>query len=143
MDRLQKASACENDIGDRYSRLIKLLWRKPPGRGSVAEPFESTRPAADQMPADHDGGGHADQTMFDTNAQAAIPPSINTFSWLDLPAVGDFALTNNDSISGSFDGLDRFEDSSTDGIPGFDYMMMPQQYGGWADNSMSPSGVIF
>ncbi len=38
IDRLQKASACSNDVGDRYSRLIKLLWRKPPGhRGSIAQ----------------------------------------------------------------------------------------------------------
>ena len=80
-----------------------------------------------------------DQAMYDANVQQ---PSINTFSWLDLGAVGDFALTNNESIAGSFDGLDRFDDSSTEGFVGFDQSMMMPQYG-WAANDLSPSGVVF
>lgn len=142
IDRLQKASACKNDVGERYSRLIKLLWRKHPGRASVAEPNEVARPAAVQQPVQNQGTGnmeHLDQAMYDANAQQ---PSINTFSWLDLGAVGDFALTNNESVAGSFDGLDRFDDSSTEGFMGFDQSMMMPQYG-WTANGMSPSGLVF
>ena len=142
IDRLQKASACKNDVGERYSRLIRLLWRKHPGRGSIAEPNEAaTQPTTAQAVASTGNGNveAMDQAMYDTVAQQ---PSINTFSWLDLPAVGDFALTNNGSIAGSFDGVDRFDDSSTEGFVGFDQSMMMPQYG-WAANDLSPSGVVF
>ena len=132
IDRLQKASAHSNDVGDRYSRLIKLLWRKPPGRGSIAEGAETTRPTTAQA---NDTIDQPNQMVNDT------ANNVNSFSWLDLGAVGDFALTNNESLSGSFDGLDRFDDSSTDGFGGFEQnMMMPPQYS-W--DSMSPSGIIF
>lgn len=141
IDRLQKASACKNDVGERYSRLVRLLWRKHPGRGSIAEPSEITRPATAQPPtsASNPDVEHVDQTLFDATAPQ---PSINTFSWLDLPAVGDFALTNNENYAGSFDGLDRFDDSSTEGFVGLDQSMMMPQYG-WAANDLSPSGVVF
>ena len=137
IDRLQKASACSNDVGDRYSRLIRLLWRKPPGRGSVAEGANITRPATAQNRGSIPGNGTAElpeQAMLET-------APINTFSWLDLPAVGEFAVNNSgDSIAGSFDGFDRFDDSSADGFTGFEQNMMIPQYN-W--NGVSPTGIIF
>ena len=137
IDKLQQASACANDVGDRYSRLIRLLWRKHPGRGSVAEGADITRPATAQagetVAANHNNAPPPDQIPYDSN-------NVNTFSWLDLPAVGDFALTNNDSLSGSYDGLDRFDDSSTEGFPVFDQTLMIPQYN-W--DNISPSGIIF
>lgn len=145
IDRLQKASACKNDVGERYSRLIQLLWRKHPGRGSVAEPLDAARPtaeAAQALPNQMTGNfEQPDQAMYDANAQQ---PSINTFSWLDLGAVGDFALTNNSSMtgSGSFDGFDRLDDSSNEGFVGMDQGMMMPQFG-WVANDLSPSGVVF
>ena len=141
MDNLQKSSACPNDVGDRYSRLVRLLWRKPPGRtGSIAEPNEIPRPSTAQG---GEMGSTGDKVGDPTNdGMDAAPPSINAFSWLDLGAVGDFAVENNNSISGSLmDGLDRFDDSSADGFSQFDQsMMMPQQF---AWNTMSPSGIVF
>jgi len=187
IDRLQQASACANDVGDRYSRLIRLLWRRPPGRASIAEGAGLDIP---RPPAAHplSSGGPtsnpnheqtADQTMYDASTaqhqhhhhshhHSGAPPSINTFSWLDLGAIGDFA-TQNGSISGSMaDGssgvgggggggpleLDRtsssFDDSNsmTDSFPMFDEqsVMMPpggllaQQYG-WG--GLPPSGIVF
>ena len=136
IDKLQKASACSNDVGDRYSRLIRLLWRKPPGRPSIAEGAEITQPTTAQARNSISVGGtneNGDQVMYET-------APINSFSWLDLPAVGDFAITNNESIAGSFDGIDRFDDSSTDGFAGFEQNMMMPQYN-W--NGLSPSGIIF
>ena len=136
IDRLQKASACANDVGDRYSRLIRLLWRKPPGRLSVAEGADITRPgtASGRQSISLNGTNEqGDQVTYET-------APINSFSWLDLGAVGDFAITNNESLSGSFDGMDRFDDSSTDGFAGFDQPVMMPQYN-W--NGMSPTGIIF
>lgn len=139
MDNLQKSSACPNDVGERYSRLVKLLWRKPPGRaGSIAEPSDITRPATAQA-----GGPGMPGPNGEPNPMDAAPPSINQFSWLDLGAVGDFAVENNNSISGSMmDNLDRFEDSSADGFSQFDpsLMVSPQQFS-W--NGLPQSGIIF
>ena len=130
IDRLQKASACSNDVGDRYSRLIRLLWRKPPGRLSIAEGADITRPGT--------ASGRQSVSINEQGEQIVPEPGgIGSFSWLDLGAIGDFAVTNNESIAGSFDGMDRFDDSSTDGFAGFE--MMPQY--NW--NGMSPTGIIF
>lgn len=139
VDCLQKSSACPNDVGDRYSRLVRLLWRKPPaGRGSIAEPSEVTRPATAQNggPGMPPGRGGTESMPLDT-----APPSINQFSWLDLGAVGDFAVENNNSIAGS-SMLDHMDDTSNDGFSQFDPSMTftPQQF---AWNGISPSGIIF
>jgi hypothetical protein len=130
IDRLQKASACSNDIGDRYSRLIRLLWRKPPGKLSIAEGADITRPGTASGRQSISINDQGDQIMNETGG-------INSFSWLDLGSIGEFAITNNESISGSFDGMDRFDDSSTDGFAGFE--MIPQY--NW--NGMSPTGIVF
>lgn len=95
VQQLAKASACSNDVGDRYSRLIRLLWRKPPGpgRGSIAEGAEITRPPTALLPPPSNMNTNTetfDQTMYDHPAN-----NINAFSWLDLGAVGDFATNNN------------------------------------------------
>lgn len=131
VDRLQQASAYANDVGDRYSRLIKLLWRKSPGRGSIAEGMEITRPTTAQ--AGPTSAPEADHNLNETN-------DVNTFSWLDLGAIGDFALTNNESVSGSMDSWDHFDETPSEGFPPFDQNLLMQQYN-W--NTMSPSGVIF
>jgi len=141
VDKLQRASACSNDVGERYSRLVRLLWRKPPGRTSIAEGADITRPATVQ-PVRPSAVGHAnaqqDPIVYDQENNA---PSITQFSWLDLPAVGDFATQNNSvSISGSLDSIDRFDDSSADGFGGFEQGLLMQQY---AWNGTSPSGIIF
>lgn len=140
IDRLQKASACTNDIGERYSRLVRLLWRKLPGRGSIAEPVEHTRAAASHQQQDSMAADQLQQMAYDPSAQQ---PSINTFSWLDLGAVGDFAITNNESIAGSFDGIERFDDSTPNAFGGFDAGMMVIPQYGFVGNDMSPSGVVF
>ncbi|KJY02142.1 hypothetical protein TI39_contig121g00001, partial [Zymoseptoria brevis] len=73
-------------------------------------------------------------------------PSINQFSWLDLPAVGDFAVENNGSLTGSMtmDQLDRFEDSSADGYGGFadpgGFVVGPGMFG-WGGEMGGVEGV--
>lgn len=145
VDKLERASACTNDVGDRYSRLIRLLWRKPPGRG-VTEPNADVSRATTAAPMNSATDNMNNMQPMDQQAamypqnNVNMGPSINTFSWLDLPAVGDFA-TQNAGMTGSMDAFDRFDDSSTDGYNNFDpSIMMPQQY---AWNNISPSGIIF
>jgi hypothetical protein len=138
VDKLQSASACPNDVGDRYSRLVRLLWRKPPGRASIAEGAgEITRPTTAQPMPPTGAHNPSDQPMYEQ--QIHQPPSINTFSWLDLPAVGEFATQNN-SISGSLDGFDRFDESSADGFGGFEQNLVMPQFA-WTDQA--PNGIIF
>ncbi|GAB7365072.1 hypothetical protein MBLNU230_g5853t1 [Neophaeotheca triangularis] len=135
VDRLQKASACANDVGERYARLIRLLWRRPPGGGrsktsksstatnnsntnsnstnppSNPRTFSNSNPTS--TPSQHNQSlqtqnPHSQNLLYPTDShqqqqsQNLHRPSINTFSWLDLPAVGEFATNNNDgSISGA------------------------------------------
>ncbi|KAK4539675.1 hypothetical protein LTR36_010438 [Oleoguttula mirabilis] len=137
IDKLQKASACANDVGDRYSRLIRLLWRKPPARACVADGADITRPATAQGHGPSSAGQANEQPQQANYDSIHNAPSINTFSWLDLPAVGDFATQNN-SISGSMDGFDA---SSADGFGGFEpNLMMPNQFV-W--DATAPSGIVF
>jgi len=145
VDKLQKASACTNDVGDRYSRLIRLLWRKPPARDNIPQQSIADAPCsnASQLHATTSRENPSNlQPMDQTNMYDPLnqPPSINTFSWLDLPAVGDFATLNN-GLTRSMDGFDRYDDSSTDGLSNFDPSMMMPQHIAW--NNMSPSGIIF
>lgn len=147
VERLQKASACPNDVGDRYSRLIRLLWRKPP----VHNPSIVEAPNRQNISHLHHAGpvatsgGHMEQQsqmgQFDQNT---IPPSINNFSWLDLHGISDFA-TNNNSIAGSLmDGFDSFgDDGSADAaFSHFDpALMQGTQQMVW--NGVSPPGIIF
>lgn len=141
-DRLQQASACSNDVGERYSRLIRLLWRKPPQNSHSTESSEINRPTTAQPALGQAGPGATQQhgsneiPVFDAINN---PPSINMFSWLDLPAVTDFATQNN-SISGSVDSFDRFEESSMDNMVFDPNLMMAQQYG---LRAMSGSEIIF
>ncbi|EME81360.1 uncharacterized protein MYCFIDRAFT_140661, partial [Pseudocercospora fijiensis CIRAD86] len=140
MDNLQKSSACPNDVGDRYSRLIRLLWRKPPGRGSIADPNDITRPSTTTQ---NGGPGVPSRTSDPQQPMDIAPLSINQFSWLDLGAVGDFAVENNNSIAGSM--VDNFDldSNSADGFSQFDPSMIvsPNQFAAW--NGLSPSGIIF
>lgn len=141
MDSLQKSSACPNDVGDRYSRLIRLLWRKPPaGRGSIVDPNDI---AARSAPALNGGpaGGILSRSTEPHHLMDNAPLSINRFSWLDLGAVGDFAVENNTSVAGSMDNLDEI--SSADGFSQFDpsLMVSSQQFNAW--NGLSPTGLIF
>lgn len=141
VDKLQRASACSNDVGDRYSRLVRLLWRKPPGRASIAEGADVTRPATAQPAGPSATGQTSEQQDHGIYDQVNNVPSITQFSWLDLPAVGDFATQNNAvSISGSLDSFERLDESSADGFGGFEQGLLMQQY---AWNGTSPPGIIF
>lgn len=141
VERLQKASSCQNDVGDRYSRLLRLLWRKPPplttsgiatGHGSEG----SYPPTAHGTQAPM----QAEQQSQPNIEQPPQGPNAFSFSWLDLHAVGDFA-TNNSGMMESFENLD---DGSGDAAYGqFDtgFIQDQQQQLSW--NGFPAPGIIF
>lgn len=157
VERLQKASACTNDIGDRYSKLIQLLWRKPPSR-------EVPRVSISQPNMDVTGSGVAagaqqqqtEQMQYDPNQQYHFPPlnAINTFSWLDLQGVESFATSNNSNSGGSMldSSLDGYDESPDAGIfapfnqalfmqQGEPHQQQQQEMMGWG--GISVPGIIF
>lgn len=146
VERLQKASACPNDVGDRYSRLIRLLWRKPPTHNpSISEAPNRQNMSHPQHAGPVAMGGNNEQhNQMGQYDQNAVPPSINNFSWLDLHGISDFA-TNNNSIAGSLlDGLDSFGDdgAAESAFSHFDpALMQGAQQMVW--NGVSPPGIIF
>ncbi|KAF2862227.1 hypothetical protein K470DRAFT_281078 [Piedraia hortae CBS 480.64] len=71
---LHLASACPNDIGDRYSRLICLLWQK----------------------ASSDVSTVSTNVQREMESRTTADMGINSFSWLDLPAMGEFATQTTD-----------------------------------------------
>jgi hypothetical protein len=174
MENLQRSSACPNDVGERYAKLLRLLWSKRPGRGSVIDPSDILQAVRNSgMGITSGNGGEMNNSNNNNNASDisssnnpmarssdfpdandSAPPSINTFSWLDLSAVGDYAIENRGPLTGNLmDNLDRFDDlSSADGLSTtttFDMFNLPPQYalnpgaGGGSGNAWSPSGIIF
>lgn len=172
VERLQNASACTNDVGDRYSKLIRLLWRKPPPKEVVAPTSMSNHNNSNSNtydPTQARAGGNANTSGTNTTGQftnnttdpqghsqmhynsnhqqqqSGMPlTALNTFSWLDLQGVESFATSNN-SISGSImEGLDGFEES-----PGLvDGVFAPfnqsfLQSGQTSWTGVSPPGIIF
>jgi hypothetical protein len=163
MENLQRSSACPNDVGERYAKLLRLLWSRRPGRGSIIDPSDilqavrnsntglgdlinnnssTAAGGSSEIPSNPSGNNLARANSEFPNPNEAAPPSINTFSWLDLSAVGDYAIENRGPLTGNLmDNLDRFDDSSADGLSTSQFdMYMPPQY---AMNAWSPSGIIF
>lgn len=118
IERLQKASAGANHMGDRYARLLHLLWRKAPKKSS--DPRDNTPQSIEgrlstEMPPRLPPNG--DQQYFDAlapqNGFQSLPqvnglqpqPGNGTFSWLDLGATWSFATQNN-SVNGSTGDMD-------------------------------------
>lgn len=143
VERLQKASSCQNDVGDRYSRMLRLLWRKPSPQtaapnGNGNEPtYQAAANNAQQATAQAEQ--QAQMNMDQTPQQ--VYNNAFTFSWLDLHAVGDFATHNNgESMMENYEGLD---DGSGAAYGHFDpnFVQGQQQQIGW--NGFSAPGIIF
>lgn len=142
VDRLQKASSCQNDVGDRYSRMLRLLWRKPPPQASAThmngteQPYQATAQNA-QVPAQTEQQNHMN---IEQTAQVPYNNAF-TFSWLDLHAVGDFATNNNESMMDSYEGLDDVSREPAYGHFDPNFVQGQQQQIGW--NGFSAPGIIF
>lgn len=142
VDRLQKASSCQNDVGDRYSRMLRLLWRKPPPQAPAThmngneQPYQATAQNA-QVPAQTEQQNHMN---IEQTAQVPYNNAF-TFSWLDLHAVGDFASNNNESMMDSYEGLDDVSGEPAYGHFDPNFVQGQQQQIGW--NGFSAPGIIF
>lgn len=111
IDLLQKASAGAGDMGSRYSRLLQLLWCRPPKKSIQREKVHPQSinnliiPTSNQ-PNVMSSNQMYDQALFNTlgmpNTGEGNLPNGSTFSWLDLGAAWSFATQNNSSTgSGS------------------------------------------
>ncbi|THZ06910.1 hypothetical protein D6C93_01266 [Aureobasidium pullulans] len=142
VDRLQKASSCQNDVGDRYSRMLRLLWRKPPPQAPAThmngneQPYQATAQNA-QVPAQTEQQNHMN---IEQTTQVPYNNAF-TFSWLDLHAVGDFATNNNESMMDSYEGLDDVSGEPAYGHFDPNFVQGQQQQIGW--NGFSAPGIIF
>jgi hypothetical protein len=142
VERLQKASSCQNDVGDRYSRMLRLLWRKaPPQPGtSQSNGNEPTyQPASQNAPVTAQTE-QQNQINMDQTQQGAYTNAF-TFSWLDLHAVGDFATNNNGNMMDSYESLDEVPGQSAYGHFDPNFVQGQQQQMGW--NGFSAPGIIF
>jgi hypothetical protein len=109
IDLLQKASTGSGDMGSRYSRLLQLLWYRPPKKSIHQEKIHPQSinnliiPTSSQ-PNIIPSNQMYDQTSFNTinmpNAADGNIPNGSTFSWLDLSGAWSFATQNN-SCSGN------------------------------------------
>jgi len=98
IERLQRASVGTQHLGSRYARLLKRLWRKADREQSPPEPDETNMETSNTAPKDFiDNNQHNSQATPGygdlTNSAAAIP--LYDFNWLDLDAVGQFAMDEN------------------------------------------------
>jgi hypothetical protein len=87
-ERLRRASAGPDDMGSRYARLLELLWKPK-------QTTNATSPQSSRM--NKDLSMSTNQPNFESPFLNFSPA--NDFSWLDLPAVGDFV--SGDQISGT------------------------------------------
>lgn len=115
MDRLRRASAGPDDIGCRYARLLELLWKPKPDPATGAT--QETPMTNSEIPLS--GSLNNNNRVPEPNYFEFSPA--NDFSWLDLPAVGDYV--SGDQIPGP-------------NILGFDAFPSPTAYAPDQDRSM-------
>ncbi|PMD27036.1 hypothetical protein NA56DRAFT_667506 [Hyaloscypha hepaticicola] len=129
IERLQKASMNANHMGNRYARLLQLLWRKPPkhpSKGHNQRQSQSTidsrlNPSNNPNEPSSASQNQNQQHQFDPTNPNNFPPMAGGgagmpmpgdnqgqggqgFSWLDLGATWNFATQNgigDHSSSGS------------------------------------------
>lgn len=137
IDRLEKSSLGAINMGSRYARLLKLLWRKKSKKmqanrrhkqsiDSILEP----PPNQDQIP---------DAQMYDPQPFNGLMMGSdlndggmgNGFSWLDLPGAWSFANQNN-STSGSTGEMDDMLGDASSGLGSYD--MLHNTWGVGDDN---------
>lgn len=115
IQRLERASQGANQMGNRYAKLLRLLWRKSPSRSRPIEPPRSNNPNHSSSnsydPAAPTSNASQSNNQFEYNYGnigngMGIPGNGNGmgtgqgFSWLDLSATWNYA-TQNGNASGS------------------------------------------
>ena len=131
IDLLQKSSSAASDMGSRYSRLLQLLWHKPPKK---SQPVEKAHPQSIDnllIPAPNQQSVVSNSHVYDPSSYNALGLANtdvntgygNTFSWLDLAATWSIATQNN-SITGNTGEMgDMVGDSGSSGFSPYDVNM--------------------
>lgn len=113
-------------MGNRYARLLQLLWRKPPKRDTarhqsidarlVSGPNDTAiNPALQNTGYDPNtsyGPGFGPQGLGGMNNGGAAPG----FSWLDLGATWNFATQNGNTHSSSGSASDPQDEGGVGGL---------------------------
>jgi hypothetical protein len=115
-ERLEKASLGTNHMGSRYSRLLRMLWRKSPRKAREQQRTTgSLNGISNAAPPPFNQFGHLPMNNMSMNNQFPQAQS-GTFSWLDLPATWNFVTQNQNSSDGETeagmllgDGLSPFD----------------------------------
>lgn len=109
IERLRKSSTGPADMGHRYSRLLRLLWRKAPTQNGDQEYTPTI--AAQRQPHDAAAApvGEIDAAAAATAAMGVNP--LNAFSWRDLDAVGQFVINDEMLAASSMGGYDDMSQS--------------------------------
>lgn len=138
IDRLQQASACPNDLGDRFSNLIKMLWNNPSTTNVCAVNGTTNATQSTAPPPNPTSDPWADVQPLDPLLLQAN--TADDLSWVDLGAMTDFAFTNNDTPSDGYAAFDTFGTSPNTSaeFPLLDHSMMND----WLDLAASPQ-IIF
>jgi hypothetical protein len=115
IDLLQKASTGAGDMGSRYSRLLQLLWCRPPKKSIQRDKVHPQSINNLIIPTSSQPNMMAHNQMYDQNAFNNFSmantgdgniPNRSTFSWLDLGAAWSFATQNNSSSGSAGDMTD-------------------------------------
>lgn len=145
IDRLQKSSIRTDDLGSRYARMLRLLWRKPPHSKDAAQdpPSRQSRtppPIAEQTQSDD---RPLPPPLQQSERTMSIPGgdqvSLGAFSWRDLDAVGQYASTNLDGMSVLSGSGSALGTEVEDPFGGY----LENQGQTWFDFGLSPNNVIF
>lgn len=142
IQRLERASQGANQMGNRYAKLLKLLWRKSPTRTRPVDPPRSNNPNHPSSnaydPTAPTSNASQSNTQFDYNygnigSGMGVPGNGNGigtgqgFSWLDLSATWNYA-TQNGNASGSAgdltDDSGGIGNASETGLSPFDMGML-------------------
>jgi hypothetical protein len=132
-ERLEKASIGTNHMGSRYSRLLRLLWRKAPKRPRDSQQQRAGPSYWNNTTCNPSLPNHQPPSTFNQSSQYPLPlnpinmdnnpvqmqsrPSNAAFSWLDLGATWNFATQNNGGSDGESDANNMMMDN---GLSPFD-----------------------
>jgi hypothetical protein len=131
IDLLKKSSSGVSDMGNRYSRLVQLLWCRPPKK---SQPHEKVHPQSINnllIPAPNQQSMVSNSHVYDPNSYNALGIANgggnngngNTFSWLDLGAAWSFATQNNSTTASTGEMGEMMGDSGSSGFSPYDVDM--------------------
>jgi hypothetical protein len=130
IDLLQKSSAGSNDMGSRYSRLLQLLWGRPPKK---TQPRDKVHPQSIDnllIPVNNQPNMVSNNQVYEPmsynglnmpgSGEINAPNTGTAFSWLDLGAAWSFATQNTSHSQSSGEMGDMMGEVGSSGFSPYD-----------------------